>query len=162
MPAASARSASSASLEVGELGFAVVEVPHRIALDGAAPGAGGLAAGLDEVLEAIEVLLGAVGDETTPVGDVLEEPFRVHLHLEHDLGRGVGEGVERDDAGVLRPVVAVHATRWSADCSVISAFHVRLMPAIFAVHSVWVSSIWRTSTTCSMKSGKSSNWVHWS
>ena len=43
-----------------------------------------------------------------------------------------------------------------------SAFQVLLTPEIFAVHSLWVSSSWRTSTTCFMKRGKSSNWVHWS
>ena len=59
------------------------------------------------------------------------------------------------------PSVARQATRSSGCCSVISASNSRSTPAIFVRQCTCVSSIWRISSTPSMKRGNSSNCVHW-
>jgi hypothetical protein len=48
------------------------------------------------------------------------------------------------------PLRLVHAMRWSGVCSVISASHDSVRPAISARHASFVSEIWRTSSTPSM------------
>jgi len=60
------------------------------------------------------------------------------------------------------PPVEVHATRSSGICSVIRASNSRLLPPMSTFQWVIVSDICRTSSTPSMNSGNSSNWVHWS
>ena len=60
------------------------------------------------------------------------------------------------------PSIEVQAISWSGICWVMRASHSRRTPAMLATQCSRVSSSWRTSSTPSMKTGNSSNWVHWS
>src|SRR5918995_1072268 len=82
-------------------------LPGGRLVDLAAPGTRLGAAALDHLLEALEVALDAplVGAERA--ADRLDDPFRLEIHLHHDLAALVLEPVECDDP---RVVLAVHRT----------------------------------------------------
>ena len=54
------------------------------------------------VLEALEVALGAALDEAERIGRLLDEPLGLVVDLQHDLRLVVVEPVERHDPGVVR------------------------------------------------------------
>src|SRR5262245_43843733 len=74
----------------------------RVLVDSASPGARFDLPRLDEVLEPLEVTLGASADDAQGVSRLLDEALGLELHLEHHLRTVVIEPVERDDAPVLR------------------------------------------------------------
>jgi hypothetical protein len=76
----------------------------RVVGDLAAPGAALLAARLDELLEALEVLAHLAAGEADGVGGLLREALGLGVHHDHDLGLVVGQLVEVDDPRVLRAV----------------------------------------------------------
>src|SRR5581483_7551162 len=82
--------------------------PRRVPLvlrpaDFAAPGAGLLAPGLDEGLEAGQVALGPGLHDAELVAGLLQRPLGLELQLEHDLALAVAQAVEGDDTAVGRP-----------------------------------------------------------
>src|SRR5438552_9246988 len=84
---------------MGWLGNAIA-----ISADLSSPRAGGHAAGLDEVLEALQVAFDAARHESEFVPDGLDEPGGLERELQHHLRVVVVEAMERHDAGVVGAV----------------------------------------------------------
>jgi len=92
-------------------------------------------AGLDELLEPIEITFDPPIEETQRRPYGLDDAFWIGVELERDAGRVVIDPVERDNTGVSAPEVAFRAMRSSACCSVISAFQLSSLPATSATHN---------------------------
>ena len=74
-----------------------------LVLDASAPGTGLGASRLDELLERLQVALHSVAVHPDRAAQRLLHPVRLVVHLDHHLGAGVVEPMERDNA--VRPLL---------------------------------------------------------
>src|SRR5581483_202896 len=79
-------------------------IARSVLLDLAAPGAGLVAARLDEALEALQVSLDARRHDADHVADVLDQALGLVLELKHDARLRGREAVEGHDARIRRSV----------------------------------------------------------